>query len=157
VKTYEVDKIEQDEIKLVGFSITESLNHVLESRIVGVLREDLAKLTNEIENANGSGIYLLQIYNQDGQWTHNTPYQHIIALEVSSHGEIPADMITYTLPAGRFIKIVHAGAESEIGSTYEYINNTFGVRPIDIEYWKDIHSLENADSQIDIYIPADTL
>lgn len=35
-----------------------------------------------------------------------------------------------------------------------FINKTYGGRPIDIEYWNDIHTLENKGSQIDIYIPS---
>ncbi len=154
MNTYQVDNLEREEIRLVGFSITESLNNVLESKILGPLREDLEKRMNEIENRKGSGIYLIQIYPHDGHWTPYVPYQHVIGFEVTSYGEIPNDMITHTVPSGRYIKIIHKGAESQISTTYDFINNTYGGRPIDIEYWNDIHALESEDSQIDIYIPA---
>ncbi|ACT04113.1 GyrI-like domain-containing protein [Paenibacillus sp. JDR-2] len=153
MRTYQVDRIDREELKLVGYSIRESLNNVLQSRIVGVLREQLADRRNELPNRNNEGIYLIQIYNQDGQWTHDTPYQHVIAFEVSAFENIPADMTTYTLPSGTYIKIVHEGPEPEIGNTYDYINNAFGVRPIDIEYWNDVYSLDRQDSRIDILIP----
>lgn len=152
--THQAELVEKDEVKLVGFSITESLKHVLESRIVGVLREQLADRKNDIKHRLGEGIYLIQIYNQECEWTHDTPYQHVVAFEVKDIEDIPTGMTTYSLPSGRFIKIVHRGAESEIGSTYDYINNTFGERPIDIEYWEDIYSLDKPDSRIDIFIPA---
>ncbi|MCM3630611.1 GyrI-like domain-containing protein [Paenibacillus glycanilyticus] len=151
---HQAEFIEKDEIKLVGFSITESLNHVLESRIVGKLRETLAERKADIKHRKEAGIYLIQIYNQEGQWTHDTPFQHVVGFEVSALDEIPTDMTTFILPPGRFVRIVHHGAESEIGHTYDYINNTYGERPIDIEYWNDIYSLEQTDSQIDILIPA---
>ncbi|MCK9860734.1 effector binding domain-containing protein [Paenibacillus sp. ATY16] len=153
MRTYQVDRIYQKELKLVGYSIRESLNNVLQSRIVGVLREQLAERRNELPNRNKEGIYLIQIYNQDGQWTHDTPYQHVVAFEVNAFENIPADMTTYTLPSGQYTKIIHEGPESEIGDTYDYINNTLGARPIDIEYWKDIYSLDRQDSRIDILIP----
>ncbi|WP_409340575.1 GyrI-like domain-containing protein [Paenibacillus sp. MBLB4367] len=152
--SYQVDILEREAIKLVGFSITESLNHVLESKIVGTLREDLEKQRDEIPNRKGTGMYLIQIYPQEGQWTPHVPYQHVIAFEVTSYGEIPNGMITHTVSSGRYVKIVHKGEESHIGTTYDFINNTYGVRPIDIEYWNDIHTLESEDGQIDIYIPA---
>ncbi|HTG70371.1 MAG TPA: effector binding domain-containing protein [Candidatus Udaeobacter sp.] len=154
MKSYQVDSLEREEIRLVGFSITESLNAVLESKIIGSLREDLEKRMNEIENRKGSGIYLIQIYPYDGHWTHHVPYQHVIGFEVTSYGEISNEMITHTVPSGRYIKIIHKGAESKISATYEFINNTYGCRPIDIEYWHDIHALESEAAQIDIYIPA---
>lgn len=154
MKIHQVDIMEREEIKLVGFSITESLNNVLESKIVGALREDLAKRMYEIENRKGTGIYLIQIYPHEGQWTPHVPFQHVIAFEVTSYDKIPNGMITHTVPTGRFIKIIHKGLESQIGTTYEFINNTYGGRPIDIEYWNDIHTLESENGQIDIYIPA---
>ncbi|GMK47092.1 GyrI-like domain-containing protein [Paenibacillus glycanilyticus] len=153
MRTYQIDRIDQEELKLVGYSIRESLNNVLQSRIVGVLREQLAERRNELQNRNKEGIYLIQIYNQDGQWTHDTPYQHVVAFQVNAFENIPADMTTYTLPSGQYTKIIHEGPESEIGDTYDYINNTLGARPIDIEYWKDIYSLDRQDSRIDILIP----
>ncbi|WP_419875332.1 GyrI-like domain-containing protein [Candidatus Pristimantibacillus sp. PTI5] len=151
---HQVDAMEREELKLVGFSITESLNHVLESKIVGALREGLQQRMDEIENPKGTGIYLIQIYPQDGHWTPDVPFQHVIAFEVTSIDKIPYGMIAHTVPSGRFIKIIHKGHESQIGATYDFINHTYGERPIDIEYWSDIHTLDSEDSQIDIYIPA---
>ncbi|MCU6792293.1 GyrI-like domain-containing protein [Paenibacillus sp. WQ 127069] len=153
MRTYQVDTVEKEEIKLVGFSITESLNNVLETKIVRTLREDLTNRMIEIENRKGPGVFLIQIYPHDGQWTPHVPFQHVVAFEVTSYGEIPTGMITHTVSPGQFIKIIHKGAESQIGTTYDFINKTYGVRPIDIEYWNDIHTLENQNGEIDIYIP----
>lgn len=146
--------MEREEIKLVGFSIKESLNKVIETKIGGTLREELDKRKFEIQNRISPGMYLIQIYPHDVRWTPDVPYQHVIACEVTTFDGISKDMITYTLPAGRYIKILHQGPESQIGTTYDYINKTYGGRPIDIEYWNDIHTLENKDNQIDIYIPS---
>ncbi|GAA4851620.1 hypothetical protein GCM10023310_32990 [Paenibacillus vulneris] len=154
MQTYQDEVLDREEIKLVGFSIMESLHNVLETKIVRTLRESLAAQRNEIENREGDGIYLLQDYCHEGQWTPHVPYRHVVAYEVSSYGEIPKGMTTHTLLPGRYTKVVHQGPESQISATYEYINNTHGERPIDIEYWTDIHALENDNSQIDIYFPS---
>ncbi|NOU98752.1 GyrI-like domain-containing protein [Paenibacillus planticolens] len=154
IHTYQVNVLTREAIKLIGFSIIDSLNNVIETKIGGILREELQKRALEIQGRIGSGMYLIQIYPHDGHWTPDVPYQHVIAYEVESFNEVPNDMITYTLSAGRFIKIVHEGPESQIGITYEFINNTYGGRHIDIEFWNDIHTLENVDNQIDIYIPS---
>ncbi|MBS4196082.1 GyrI-like domain-containing protein [Lederbergia citri] len=151
--TSQVEILEKDEIRLVGFSVKESLNNILANRTVGILREDLDERKNEVENREGDGIYLIQLYSAGG-WTPDTPFENIIAVKVSSFGEIPSDMITHVVPAGRYAKFVHVGLESEISNTYERINN-YALRPFDIEYWEDIHSLETQDSEIDIYIPVE--
>lgn len=154
MQTYQDEVLDREEIKLVGFSIMESLHNVLESKEVGALREDLAARMNEIHNRIGTGIYLLQNYCQEGQWTPHTPYEHVVAFEVSSFREIPEGMVTHTLLPGRYTKVVHQGPESQIGKTYDYINNTYGGRPIDIEYWTDIQELESDNTRIDIYFQA---
>ncbi|NBD24665.1 GyrI-like domain-containing protein [Paenibacillus glycinis] len=151
---YQVDTMEREALKLVGYSIVESLNNVLETRIVGTLREELAGRRQEIEHGAGSGIYLLQIYPQDGHWTPDVPFRHVIAVEVDAFGALPEGMIAHTLPRGRYAKFVHEGPESRIGETYAYINDAYGMRPIDIEYWPDIHALDDADSRIEIYVPS---
>ncbi len=152
--TYQVDVLDREEIKLVGYTMVESLNKMLETKVGGKLREELEGRKSDIDNRVGSGMYLIQVYPQDGHWTPDVPYQHVFGYEVESLDQIPEGMMTYTLPAGRYIRIVHQGAESQIGDTYDFINNAYGGRPIDIEYWNDIHTLENDDNRIDIYIPS---
>jgi predicted transcriptional regulator YdeE len=151
---YQGKIIERDEFKLVGYTLTESLNHILETGIVGKLREELVNRRNEVDNLKGSGIYLVQLYSCESQWTPDTPYQHVIGLEVAALGEVPDGMMTYTLAPGRFIKVVHQGPESRIGETYDFINKTYGVRSVDIEYWSDVKDMHREDTRIDIYFPA---
>lgn len=153
MSSYLVDVVERKETRLVGLSVVESLNKAMETKMGGKMRRELESRRAEIENRTDAGIYLIQIYPQDGHWTPDVPYRHLFAYEVESLARFPADMYSYTLPAGRFIKVVHKGPESQIGETYDFINETYGARPIDIEYWSDIHALENEDSQIDIYVP----
>jgi predicted transcriptional regulator YdeE len=149
-----VEMLERDEVKLVGFSIVASLNNVLETQIGGKLRKELDNRKLEVEGRVGDGMYLIQIYPTDGHWTPDVPYQHVFAYEVRTLDDKLDGMVMYTLPAGRYNRVIHEGAESRIGETYDYINRTLGPRPIDIEYWSDIHSLEEEHSRIEIYVPA---
>ncbi|MBS4218648.1 GyrI-like domain-containing protein [Bacillus sp. FJAT-49711] len=151
--TTQVEILEKEEILLVGFSVMESLNDILANRTVGILRKGLDKRKHEVVNREGDGIYLIQLYSAGG-WTPDTPFKNIVAIKVSSFGEIPSDMVTHVVPAGRYAKFVHVGLESEISHTYERINN-YALRPFDVEYWEDIHSLETEESEIDIYIPVE--
>lgn len=153
MSSYLVDVVERKETLLVGLSVVVSLNEAMETKIGGKIRTELESRRAEIENRTGAGMYLIQIYPTDGYWTPDVPYRHLFAYEVESFARFPADMDSYTLQAGRFIQVVHKGPESQIGETYDFINKTYGVRPIDIEYWSDIHALENEDSRIDIYVP----
>lgn len=155
MNSYQDDAMEREELKLVGYSIVESLNNVLESRIVGKLREELDGRRREIEHGADSGIYLIQIYPQDVHWTPDVPFRHVIGIEVQAFGAPPEGMIAHALPRGRYAKFVHEGPESRIGDTYAYINDAYGKRSIDIEYWPDIHALEDEDGCIEIFIPGE--
>jgi hypothetical protein len=55
----QVQLLEKEEMKLVGFSVKDSLNNILKSNIVGDLREVLVNRKNEIPNKIGDGIYLI--------------------------------------------------------------------------------------------------
>ncbi|WP_309122043.1 effector binding domain-containing protein [Paenibacillus sp.] len=154
MKTEQNEMMERNELKLVGFSIVESLNQVMETMSVGKLRMELANRMEEIENRIGTGMYLLQIYPQDGHWTPDVPYRHVIGCDVAAFGDIPDEMTTYTVLRGRYVKIVHQGPESQLAATYDYINKTYGVRPIDIEYWDDLDALESESGRIELFIPA---
>ncbi|CAG9621475.1 GyrI-like domain-containing protein [Sutcliffiella rhizosphaerae] len=147
-----IEKLEREEIKIVGFSVTESLNNILNHDIVKNLRESLFKRKSEINGRKTNGIYLVQLYSDDGEWTHDTPFENIVAFEVDSLSDIPNDMVQYTIPAGFYTHFIHKGPESKIGDTYESINE-YSLRPFDIEYWHDISSLDDAETEIDIYIP----
>ncbi|WP_170885584.1 GyrI-like domain-containing protein [Bacillus alkalicellulosilyticus] len=146
------DICEKEEIKVIGFSIIESLNSVLEHKTVRMLREELTKRKHEVKNKRREGIYLIQIYPAKGEWTPDVPYEHIVGIEVKSLEEIPDGMMGHIVPAGRYANFVHKGPESAIGKTYDLINQ-YSLRPFDIEYWDDIETLENQNSHIDIYIP----
>ncbi|RAP75865.1 GyrI-like domain-containing protein [Paenibacillus montanisoli] len=153
MQTRQVERVDRGEIRLIGFEIIQSLNQVLESKIVGTLRENLVQRRDELEGVLNAGVYLVQIYPEDGYWTHDRPYRHIIALEVAEHQTLPADMIAHTLPGGQYVKTIHLGPESRISETYEYINEHLGHRPVDIEYWHDVHALEREDTVIEMYFP----
>jgi predicted transcriptional regulator YdeE len=153
-----IEIVERQEVKLVGYSLEASLNDIIQSKIVAKLREELSDKSNLIKSRLDEGIYLVQIYPHC-EWTPDVVYRHIIAIEVSTFEDIPEGMITHSIPSGRYIKFSHEGPESEIGNTYDLINewlekNDFGgPRTFDTEYWKDIKTLEEHNNVINIYIP----
>lgn len=154
----QVDLVERDMLKVVGFSITESLNNILENGLVQKMHEDFRQRLEEVPNRVGDAVYLLQRYSEDG-WSPDMPYENIVGVAVSSIEELPSGMIGHEVPGGRFVKFLHKGPESKIHLTYDFINNwlesnkEYMYRPYDIEYWDDRYLGEHEDSEIDIYVP----
>ncbi|MCR8842367.1 GyrI-like domain-containing protein [Paenibacillus sp. SC116] len=156
MSTEQVQTLQLNEKKLVGFSVTVSLNQDLENGIVVNLREELISKRSEITNRVDEGIYLVQVY-PDCDWTPDVPFESIVAVEVTGDRDTPEGFIQYTIPAGDFAKFTHRGPESELGETYDAIRETgiAALRPFDFEYWADSNALEQDESTIDIYLPLD--
>lgn len=151
----QVETLERNETKLVGYKVTASLNQVLETSIVGKLREELFGKRNEIANRiDDKGIYLVQVY-EEVEWTPDVPFTSIVAVEVSDFAHMQGEFVQHTIPAGKYVKVTHKGPESQIGSTYDTIHTEgiSGPRPFDFEYWADIHTLALEESTIAIYFP----
>ncbi|WP_234405642.1 GyrI-like domain-containing protein [Paenibacillus sp. IHBB 10380] len=151
----QVQTLERNETKLVGYSVTASLIQDLETRIVVRLREELFGKRHEIANRlDDDGIYLVQVY-PDGEWTPDVPFVSIVAVEVDDFAHIPEGLIRHTIPAGKYVKVTHKGPESQIGETYDSIRDECiaSSRSFDFEYWAHMESLEQEDSTINIYLP----
>lgn len=154
----DMEIVDLQEMKLIGFEIVDSLNNVIKTQSVGKLREELAARRREIHNRTKEGIFLVQIYTEE-EWGPDIPYQHVVGVQVDSFGHTPNDMIEHTIPAGRYIKLIHQGPESQIGDSYDRLMNWIeqGNHRVncgyDFEYWEDIQTLEHPDSQIPIYKP----
>jgi predicted transcriptional regulator YdeE len=150
-----VQVVEVNETKLIGYQVTESLNRIIEDRIVGKLREELFEMKNDIPNRlDETGIYLVQIYPKI-KWTPDVPFTHFVGFAVSTYDHVPEGLVHHSIPAGNYTKVTHQGPESTIGETYDWLHKKAiaGPRPFDFEYWGDIRTLEQADSAIDIFLP----
>ncbi|WP_312116487.1 GyrI-like domain-containing protein [Brevibacillus reuszeri] len=151
----QVQKLARKETKLVGFMVTASLNQDMADGIVDKLRTDLLGKRHEIGNVvDDEGMYLVQVY-PDCEWTPDVPFVHIVGVEVHDFTQIPDGFISHTISAGNYAKIVHIGPESQIGDTYDAINERGlgDTRAFDFEYWKRVVAFDQNDSSIDIYIP----
>jgi predicted transcriptional regulator YdeE len=154
--TMEVQTLERNETKLIGYTVMASLKQDLEQGIVGNLRQELLGKRHKIANQlNDTGIYLIQVY-PDCEWSEDVPFESIVAVEVSDFSSpFPEGMIAHTIPAGTYVKVTHKGPESQIGDTYDAIReqDICSVRPFDFEHWVDVDSLDQEESTIDIYLP----
>ncbi len=81
--------VERKEIKLVGFSVTVSLNEDLENGVIEGLRGEFLHKRHDIANQlEHNGIYLIQVY-PECEWTPDIPFQSIVAAEVSEFAAVP--------------------------------------------------------------------
>lgn len=153
-----VEKVWRPVSYLVGYSVEASLNEDIANHIVLNLRQQLTNYRIHINNQKDTGMYLIQQYT-DGDWTPDTPFTHIVAVEVTTNDHIPDEMITCTIAEGAFLQFTHQGAESMIDATYEAIqiwleeHDYIEPRSFDIEYWSDLDHLDQEDHCIHIYIP----
>jgi len=154
----DVEIVNRQELKLIGFSTKASLNEDNQLNIVKNLREKVINMFPQIKNRVSESIFLIQIYGED-EWTPDTPYTHIVAVEVQDFSCIPEAMITHTIPDGEYLLFKHQGTEEDIDHTYLSINdwlehNNYDTqRPFDLEHWLDLNLFNCKDNIIHIYIP----
>ncbi len=149
---------QKPELKLACLAIRASLNDDIEQGLVKTLRETFASRRNEISAAIGESIYLVQAYD-DCQWTPDTPFLHLVGIEVSDFTGLPEGMTAHCIPAGSFIEFRHQGPEEDIDATYDAINEwleTNGYdepRAFDYEEWDPSLMNNSSPPIIPIYIP----
>jgi len=154
----DVEKVHKQKMKFIGFSTKASLNEDIQFNIVKNLREQILTQLPLIKNRLNDSIFLIQVYEEE-EWTPDTPYTHMVAVEVKDFSFVPNAMITHTIPNGEFLVFKHQGPEENIDSTYitmnEWLeeNNYVAPRLFDIEQWEDLTAMNNHDHIIKIYIP----
>jgi predicted transcriptional regulator YdeE len=150
--------LQRSETKLVGYTVTASLNQDIASGIIAKLRQQLAVSQHNLANRHSAGgMYLVQLY-PEGDWTPDTPFISMVAVEVSEYDYLQEGFVQHTLPAGTYMKVTHQGPEAQIDETYHAIREQ-GIacsRKFDFEYWANADQLERTTSSIDIYLPLET-
>ncbi len=154
----DVEKVHKQRMNFIGFSTKASLNEDIQLNIVKNLREQVLIQLPFIKNRIDNSIFLIQVYDEE-EWTPDTPYTHIVAVEVSDFSFVPNAMITHTIPNGGFLVFKHQGPEENIDNTYMAMNdwledhNYVTLRPFDIEQWDDLAAMNNHNHIIKLYIP----
>ena len=152
-----IQTLSSDEKKLVGYTVTASVNEDIAANIIVRLRDKLMDTRHNIPHQlDNTSMYLVQRY-PDCEWTPDVPFVHIVAVEVHEFSDIPNEFIQHTLPAGTYTKVTHHGPESTLTETYHAIQEQAicSTRPFDFEYWTNVHSLDQDDSVIEIYLPVE--
>lgn len=154
----DIEIVVKPELKLVGYEAQASLKEDIQGNIVGGLRSKLNLNAPQISNHTDTGMYLIQIY-PDVEWTPDVVFTHIVAIEAQESQRISDELITHTVPAGRFIRFIHSGSEAEIDETYQAVNDWLAnngydePRAFDMEHWTEAMLSGEEETQIHIYVP----
>ena len=108
------------EKKLIGKSIIMSLAN----NKTGELWKWFMMRRNQINNALGSDLYSMQIYNKSlnfKEFNQNTEFEKWAAIEVTNLNTVPDEMESYTLVGGLYAVFIHKGSSSKFQKTFQYI------------------------------------
>ena len=78
----------------------------------------------EIKNQIGAGRYSVEIYNNTEFFKNFNPsseFEKWAAVRVNDYDDLPAEMETLTIPAGKYAVFIYKGKPSEAAETYRYI------------------------------------
>ena len=146
-----------EEICVAGIRGTAKLDDIF------FLWQEFGKKLNYITNVSPSGrTFGIYEYQEDVSMTHyDMDFTEIIGIEVTSYRNMPADIVTKTIPAGKFAVFTHKGSLDNILKTYQYIWGTWAILTTEIIDSREDFELyderfvgkENENSEVDIYIP----
>lgn len=108
--------------KLIGFNTTMSLTQ----NTTGLLWQRFMQRRKEVQNAVGTDLYSLQIYDEKLDFKDfdlSTLFVKWATVEVANFSMIPAEMETLDLPAGLYAVFLYKGRPSDFGPTFNYIFN----------------------------------
>lgn len=108
--------------KLIGFNTTMSLTQ----NTTGALWQRFMTRRKEVQNAAGTDLYSLQIYDEKldfKDFNLSTQFVKWATIEVSDFSMIPAEMETLDLPGGLYAVFLYKGRPSDFGPTFNYIFN----------------------------------
>lgn len=108
------------EKKLVGLKIRTSL---AENKTFELWSKFMPNV-KEIPNQKKSGIYSIQLFDEDlefHQFTPNTFFEKWAAVEVLNFEEIPDELEFYVLPGGKYAVFIHHGPAKTFPKTSQHI------------------------------------
>ena len=138
---------ELDELKLVGFRVLcAGEEYIVEiPKVFSRLSERIHEIKQVVNPLHLVGAFVVGDENtdKDGYW---------VCIEVKEYEDIPADMVTLTVPSQRYAVIRHKGENKTIRNSYEelhqWISDNNYLRLMDqwhIEKyysWNDVHNVD---------------
>ncbi|RCW50376.1 GyrI-like domain-containing protein [Paenibacillus prosopidis] len=139
--------------KLVGIRVVcEGDQYVNEiPKAAKKLEEQVLKIKNVIDPNKMIGGFVVGDYldEEDGYW---------VCVEVEEYDEIPAGMVTLTVPEQRYAVITHTGSNREIRNSYEALHHWINENGLErvlnawhLEITKNWRIQESNSYEIDLY------
>jgi AraC family transcriptional regulator len=129
-------------------------------KVIGPLWDRFIQRAKEVPNRVGDEMYGI-IYGQpEKQRSHPHELQYIAAVAVNSTTVIPAGMVSYTVPPGRFAVFVHRGPIAKIAETCREIYRVWLPRSAwdhaltaDVELYDRRFCADGDQSEMEYWIP----
>ncbi len=148
-----------DDIYVIGIRGTSSVNKIYS------LWQKFQNVVNVIPHKHPSGRTfgicenLQEVHLEKVHYEMN--FSEVIGIEVTCYEDIPSNLVTKTIPAGKYAVFTHRGTLNELLKTYEYIWGTWVLLTKEVIddrddfelYDERFFGIENTESEMDIYIP----
>ena len=150
--------ISRDEIKLVGMQyIGSDISEISKMWCSFIQRTAEIKGRVNEKVCYGIGECTCEGECKCGQ---GADFSYIAGVEVDSFDQLPAGMITRTLPASKYAVFTHKGPLSALSTTYENVFTKWipasGLQPdanFAFEYYDERFNANSDNSEVDIYVP----
>jgi len=146
-----------DDIYVAGIQGVSSLENIYS------LWQRFVKVLDMIPNKHRSGrtFGICAQLQETHALNYGMELSEVIGMEVTCYDNLPGDIVSKTIPAGKYAVFTHKGPLSELLKTYEYIWGTWVLTTKEILDDRDDFELyderflgrDNEDTEIDIYLP----
>ncbi len=155
--------VEKAELKVVGCEA--AFKHCLSPeatnlQVIGALWDTFIGRADRIPNRIGDAMFGVIHTRPETERTHPHELQYVAAVSVSSTAEVPAGMVSWTVPAGTFAVFTHRGPIGTIGDTVSMIYREWlpqsayqHAGTADVELYDHRFCCDGADSEMEIWIP----
>ncbi|MEK8126470.1 GyrI-like domain-containing protein [Paenibacillus filicis] len=147
-------------IQVVGCRIEATVEE-FESGLGKDAYRSLVERKDEIAGKKHEHPILMQIYPDRPDFDPQTDsFSHLLGYEVVHPGgaPAPAQMISHSVPEGKYVTFTHKGLESELSHSYAYVYGEWmcetGHEPkdYDFEIWDERYEPDSPDNEIDLFI-----
>jgi AraC family transcriptional regulator len=130
------------------------------TKVLGELWHQFIHRVAEVSNRIGKESYAVIFGKLKQERTHPHELQYIAGVPVSSIANIPAGMVSYTVPSSTFAVFIHRGLIAKIGATIQEIYQIWLPEspcvvsgPAEIELYDHRFKLDREDSEMEYWIP----
>ncbi len=148
--------IELPDMKLIGLKCTTTMKE----NSIPQLWEKYMQVYDAIPDKLDSPCFGICVYMDMDECKEDTPFDYIAAHCVSTFDNLPDNMISYTIPKGKYASFTHKGSLDTLDKTYSYIYGAWvneTEHEMDkrdqIELYDARFKYGQADSEMDILIP----